>query len=456
MDQNEAAHYCTCPNCGILNEPAMELLVNKADALKDAERELVGKRSQIRRMRNEADQQREMDPLREEAQMIFDYWRSRLAPGAREFSGKRLDAVLARLRAGHSVDHIKKAIDGCAAKPYVTSNGRQPKGETDERQDELELICRSEAHLRRFIGYGEKKGETSSDLIPPSRVLALQNRLDNPKALRRLEELRGWTPAAVLSLGLGLDDDRLVFFVTDAKGRITGAHRYQPNPDRRNGQPKQIAAGSRELFPRPEDFDSNTIWLVEGEPDAVAMASGNLPATSVPGVNTWKEGWADRFEQFEKVYICFDCDDEGRKAAAIRRDQLAQVTTVMVVDLDPNRNDRYDVGDLLMETGAAKLAPTLSSLATVSAGPSNWQPSLDTTPPMQKVLSELRRLDLKVTEPGRGRASSQCPNHDDRHASLSVTEGDDGRVLLHCHAGCTPDEIVDALGLQLRDLFAQR
>jgi putative DNA primase/helicase len=49
--------------------------------------------------------------------------------------------------------------------------------------------------------------------------------------------------------------------------------------------------------------------------------------------------------------------------------------------------------------------------------------------------------------------SARCPAHDDRHASLSVSTGDDGRVLLRCHAGCDTAAIVAALGLSLADLF---
>src|SRR2546426_892195 len=32
--------------------------------------------------------------------------------------------------------------------------------------------------------------------------------------------------------------------------------------------------------------------------------------------------------------------------------------------------------------------------------------------------------------------------------------GDGGRTLVHCHAGCSPQAIVAALGLRLADLFA--
>ena len=48
---------------------------------------------------------------------------------------------------------------------------------------------------------------------------------------------------------------------------------------------------------------------------------------------------------------------------------------------------------------------------------------------------------------------ARCPAHADRSPSLSLTEGDDRRVLLHDHGGCRPTEIVAALGLTLADLF---
>ncbi|HUY32962.1 MAG TPA: DUF3987 domain-containing protein [Pirellulales bacterium] len=49
--------------------------------------------------------------------------------------------------------------------------------------------------------------------------------------------------------------------------------------------------------------------------------------------------------------------------------------------------------------------------------------------------------------------SARCPAHEDRHASLSVAEGDDGRALVYCHAGCTVDEICAAVGLRVADLM---
>ena len=49
---------------------------------------------------------------------------------------------------------------------------------------------------------------------------------------------------------------------------------------------------------------------------------------------------------------------------------------------------------------------------------------------------------------------AQCPAHDDHEASLFLSEGEDGRILIKCFAGCTAENIVGALGLTLKDLFA--
>jgi putative DNA primase/helicase len=41
----------------------------------------------------------------------------------------------------------------------------------------------------------------------------------------------------------------------------------------------------------------------------------------------------------------------------------------------------------------------------------------------------------------------QCPAHDDSFPSMSLSEGEGGRVLIYCHAGCPTNEILESLGL---------
>jgi hypothetical protein len=72
---------------------------------------------------------------------------------------------------------------------------------------------------------------------------------------------------------------------------------------------------------------------------------------------------------------------------------------------------------------------------------------------MSPVDRLLERLEL-AKKSGKG-WTARCPAHEDRHASLSVHEGDDGRVLVKCFAGCSAENIVAALGLELRDLFSE-
>jgi hypothetical protein len=50
---------------------------------------------------------------------------------------------------------------------------------------------------------------------------------------------------------------------------------------------------------------------------------------------------------------------------------------------------------------------------------------------------------------------ARCPAHQDRSPSLSIREGDDGRVLLHCFGGCPPETILGTIDLTIRDLFSR-
>ena len=40
---------------------------------------------------------------------------------------------------------------------------------------------------------------------------------------------------------------------------------------------------------------------------------------------------------------------------------------------------------------------------------------------------------------------ARCPAHDDRTPSLSIREGHDGKLLVHCHAGCEQMRVIEVL-----------
>ena len=60
---------------------------------------------------------------------------------------------------------------------------------------------------------------------------------------------------------------------------------------------------------------------------------------------------------------------------------------------------------------------------------------------------------LEGVKPSNDGWVARCPAHDDRNPSLSIGIGDDGRVLVHCFAGCPTGAVCSALGITTADLF---
>jgi hypothetical protein len=60
---------------------------------------------------------------------------------------------------------------------------------------------------------------------------------------------------------------------------------------------------------------------------------------------------------------------------------------------------------------------------------------------------------LEKVRGSKGRWVACCPAHVDRSPSLAITETDDGRILLKCFAGCSAQQVVEAVGMDLTDLF---
>ncbi len=62
----------------------------------------------------------------------------------------------------------------------------------------------------------------------------------------------------------------------------------------------------------------------------------------------------------------------------------------------------------------------------------------------------IQRLDAKRSGDG---WKFRCPAHEDKTASGSLSEGENGATLLCCHAGCATESIAAKIGLKLADLF---
>lgn len=66
----------------------------------------------------------------------------------------------------------------------------------------------------------------------------------------------------------------------------------------------------------------------------------------------------------------------------------------------------------------------------------------------------LDQLDQKLHVTGwRGETrDARCPAHDDKRSSLTYSQGENGGVVVHCHAGCSTEAILDALNMSFSDL----
>jgi hypothetical protein len=71
----------------------------------------------------------------------------------------------------------------------------------------------------------------------------------------------------------------------------------------------------------------------------------------------------------------------------------------------------------------------------------------------QSFLNEFTLKSGSAPKKVGGGYSACCPAHNDSNPSLSIDEGNDGKILLHCHAGCTVEAICSELGIRTPELF---
>ncbi|MCD9126678.1 hypothetical protein [Luteimonas fraxinea] len=63
---------------------------------------------------------------------------------------------------------------------------------------------------------------------------------------------------------------------------------------------------------------------------------------------------------------------------------------------------------------------------------------------------------LEAVQPAGKGWRARCPACGGRSRKLSVIEGDEGRLLVHCFGGCEAGDVLQSVGLTLGDLFAER
>jgi hypothetical protein len=187
---------------------------------------------------------------------------------------------------------------------------------------------------------------------------------NNPEVLARLRAERGWEPDTLRRCGVGFDGERITVPITDQHGGLQGLLRLRVQAWQK---PKVLAAaGSRlGLIPHPE-LATGSVLLVEGPSDMLAARSAGLPAIAVPGTHAWQAGWASAFTNRD-VTVVMDADRPRREAAVrITHDLQRHGARAAIVDLDPSRDDGYDLSDWL-QAGNKPIALSRACVATSDA-----------------------------------------------------------------------------------------
>ena len=174
-----------------------------------------------------------------------------------------------------------------------------------------------------WAGKGEKKTDALPDVEACHTAL-----LGNAEALDYLINVRGFTQEIINQQKLGIKE-KVYFKKTGEVTALVIPYLVQGNI---------VFAKYRTLPPAEKDFVCPHGWevplyngeilregcreiiFVEGEADAISMLSkGITNVVGVPGANVKKAAWIDTLDQVapEKIYILFDNDKVGQKAAQV-------------------------------------------------------------------------------------------------------------------------------------------
>lgn len=139
-----------------------------------------------------------------------------------------------------------------------------------------------------------------------------------PSKIKQYLNNRGISDSVISEHGLSFNEHRQISIpIRNQFGRVI-FYKYRKDPDDTNpDNPKyKYQKGSvSTLFNAHKIKNNKTVYIVEGELDALRLESEGLCAvSSTGGSGTFKEEWASIFKDVE-VFICYDNDDAGIKGA---------------------------------------------------------------------------------------------------------------------------------------------
>lgn len=182
--------------------------------------------------------------------------------------------------------------------------------------------------------------------------------LTQPERLAYVTDVRGLSPSTVEQHRLGYDAvrDRFTLPVFDGSD-VVNVRRYLPDAPPNRKMLNTLGYG-RPARLYPSLAPSGPVLVCEGEWDALVAGQhlaqhGYTVVTSTHGAATFLPEWVPLFAGRHVAFL-YDCDDAGRTNAAKHAAMVAPVAgRLRLVDLDPRRDDGWDVSDWFGERRSA-------------------------------------------------------------------------------------------------------
>jgi hypothetical protein len=206
-----------------------------------------------------------------------------------------------------------------------------------------------------------------------------------------------------------------------------------------------------------------TVFVVEGERDANNVNALGAVATCNPmgaGRNKWRDEFSKSLVGVKRANIVWDNDDEGRQHALNIAASLKSVGVPVQFFRAKEGKDVSDhlaaglkLYDLVKEDPGPPV-PLTSPVAayTLSDGPGGAPDPAVYQLALIRLGEHAKQHGLR--EPRKaddGEWECCCPAHDDHRASLGIRMGDHRALVAFCQAGCSHEEIANALGIDHRE-----
>lgn len=201
-----------------------------------------------------------------------------------------------------------------------------------------------------------------------------------PRTVQLITTTRGWTRKTMQQLRLGWDSHlkRVVIPISNLAGlyidlRFHDSIRRAPLNEKTGKRTPMLArqdSATGDWFPlnpqiNPWDINQDTIWIVEGEPDAILAWQEGLNVVTLTGGSTvWSGLDYSRLKGFKgkHVIICMDADKAGQDAAKEISQKLTSIGVMSLRNIKvPEGNDLTDFFNRY--SGSAQMLRQIASTA---------------------------------------------------------------------------------------------